>query len=679
MSDAGLTGRNCVCFDLWANPLLDKPAEDSAAVLVHARTDYEQFSRTCKSLDEAPWDAAAPFENGLNSSLSYQVYLENYSSDQLFWVGKESEDSETCQAIGSDGRVTETECDEELPGLCTQSAPVSSTETNDDPTDYHIDHVVGDQVYTGFRDHFVFKFRGIRFAEQPLRFDYSTLYKPKEADPIPALKAGADCLQPIGEVEEGMSEDCLFLNVWTPTLPSKGRLPKDKLKPVMFYIYGGGLTSGSGKNSNTDGTNLASRGDVVSISFNYRVSTLGFLVLDDGVHNGNYAVSDVITALEWVRENVEAFGGDPDRVTIFGESAGASIVRFLLASPAAKGLFSNAISQSGPAGLMPTEHGYAGIYNSIEWEYEHASLPVLNETGCIDAADVLGCLRDFNATELVNLDAIAALAVVDGKYMPVTHLPLDGTGVAQDVVFMTGTNRDELGIDVAPFEDGATTDDALALLMRNWGYDATPFLDSPAFPLPSDPTPQDLVEWVVRFATDSLYTCMEAATNHAAARNGAFGALYAFEFNRTFNPLGYSQPHCKAPPTEAFPEGDPQGGEYLKCHAGEQMMVFGTLLRAGLPDRDGLDVPFMQLVVDYWSAFARGRDPNPEEGYLEARGYHGTLAEVRRVGRWAAASGEEANLWGLQWDGGYQEVREGEQCVALGVPVDFWLDWEEDS
>lgn len=570
------------------------------------------------------------------------------------------------------------DCDEELPGLCTQSAPVSTSETNDDPTDYHIDHPVGDHVYTGFRDHFVFKFRGIRFAK-PLRFEHATLYEPDDTEPIPALKAGADCLQPIGEVEEGMSEDCHFLNVWTPTLPPAEGVPKDKLKPVMFYIYGGGFTSGSGKNSNTDGTNLASRGDVVSVSINYRVSTLGFLNFNDGVHDGNYALSDMVAALEWVKQNIEAFGGDPSRVTIFGESAGAVAVRALLASPKAQGLFNGAISQSGPSGIYPgTEHGFGAYYNSLEYEYESSTLPVLEETGCADAEDVVKCLREFNATELVNLNSTAAIPVLDGVYLPVLHLPLDGSGLTGDVVFMTGTNRDELGVDVPPFEDGDTVEDALSFIEETWGFDASQLLESGMFPLPENPSPEDLVKWIVRAATDGLYTCMEAATNHAAAKNGAFEELYAFEFNRTFNPKGYTQPHCDAPATEEFADGDP-GREYMKCHAGEQMIVFGTVLRAGLPDRDGLDVGFMQLVVDYWSAFGWNRDPNPDAEYLRARGYHGTLAQVESVGAWKAAGADEANLMGLQWDGGHRELREAEQCEALGIPLDFWLTAEGDE
>lgn len=577
----------------------------------------------------------------------------------------------TCLALAPDGSTSKVACDKKLPGLCTQSAPVSTSETADDPTDYRVNHTAGSLVYSGYRDHFVFKFRGIRFSELPPRFEYFTLFRPDESQPVDALRAGASCLQPIGEVEDGMSEDCLFLNIWTPTLPPASGVSKDKLKPVMFYIYGGAFTSGTGKNTNTDGTNLASRGDVVSISINYRVGSLGFLILDDGVHNGNYAISDAVTALEWVRENVEAFGGDPERVTIFGESAGAVLVRALLASPRAKGLFNNAISQSGSAGLVNNQYGFGAYYSSLEYEYEHSSLAVLNETGCAGADDVLDCLRAFDGTELVNLKAVANIPAMDGDFLRVTHLPLDGSGLTGDVAFMSGTNRDELGVDVPPFPEGSTVEDALALGVNMFGVDARPFLESGFFPLPEDPTPADLMEWMVRLGTDGGYTCMELATNDAAARNGAFADLYSFMFNRTYNPSGYTQPHCDPPATDEFPHGDPSR-EYLKCHVGEQMIVFGTVLRAGLPDRDGLDVPFMQLVMDYWASFAWTRNPNPDEGYLRARGYHGTLAQVGKVGEWEAAGVEGAKLRLLEWNGGQVEEPEAMQCQALGIPLNFW-------
>jgi carboxylesterase type B len=318
------------------------------------------------------------------------------------------------------------DCIVELPALCTQSAPVSTQNTNDQPTSFAIDQPVGTQVYTGFRDFFVWKFRGIRYAQQPERFSYSTMYEANQTDPILAMKARADCLQPIGEVQSGSSEDCLFLNVWTPYLPPMELNPaaKPTLKPVMLYIYGGGFTSGSGKNPNTDGTMLASRGDVVVVSVNYRVSTLGWLPFDDGVHNGNYGLGDIVTALEWVSKHIAYFGGDPSKVTIFGESAGAMLVRALLASPKAKGLFYAAISQSGPTGLSGNEFGSAAYYNTLKREFSSTTIPILKKTGCFDVADRISCLRNFNATELINLSTVGRYGVfkIVGKLSTTNNL-----------------------------------------------------------------------------------------------------------------------------------------------------------------------------------------------------------------------------------------------------------------
>jgi len=386
----------------------DNPPKDGAGVLIHEPLDFAAFSALCPKLDEGVWNPdEASFGHGLNSSLKYQVFQLNFEKDQLFWVAKSETDDDLCRAISAQGEVSGVVCTEKLPGLCTQSAPVSTMETNDVPTDFHINHSVGEQIYTGFRDFFAWKFRGVRYAAQPKRFEHSTVYKANATAPISALKAGADCLQPIGEVREGMSEDCFFLNIWTPWLPPAGDVPALKLKPVMFYIYGGGFTSGSGKNPNTDGTNIASRGDVVAVSINYRVSNLGHLNFNDGVHNGNYGLGDIVTALEWVKEHIADFGGDASRVTIYGESAGAVAVRALLASPKAKGLFATAISQSGPAGLTGNEGGFISYYDSLDYDYNTTTTKVLEETDCAGAKDAVECLRGYNATALVNLKNVA--------------------------------------------------------------------------------------------------------------------------------------------------------------------------------------------------------------------------------------------------------------------------------
>jgi carboxylesterase type B len=251
---------------------------------------------------------------------------------------------------------------------------------------------VGSQTLIGFRDFLTFRFMGVRFAPEPERFTYSNVLL-NATGVHQALNPAPECLQS----PNNGSTDCLFLNIWTTHLPAEAVKPKQELKPVMVYIYGGGFATGSASNPTNDGGNQASRGDVVVVDIAYRLSTLGFLALNDGVHNGNYWLSDCIAGLQWVQANIAAFGGDPSRVTIFGESAGAETVQALLASAKAKGLFHQAMMQS----------NYYQPYIPIATSYKQSTLPILQQTGCSTAAVQLACLRAYNASALIDLKTIS--------------------------------------------------------------------------------------------------------------------------------------------------------------------------------------------------------------------------------------------------------------------------------
>ena len=187
-------------------------------------------------------------------------------------------------------------------------------------------------------------FRGIPFAAPPvgdLRWK-----APQPPTPWKGVRAadtfGAVCMQ---RGRQLMSEDCLYLNVWTKADPEQDTLP------VMVWIHGGGWTFGASSSANYDGVGFAEKG-VVLVSVNYRMNAFGFMAHPElsaeskrGV-SGNYGILDHIAALEWVRDNIAGFGGDPDNVTIFGESAGGASIYALLATPLAKGLFHRAISES---------------------------------------------------------------------------------------------------------------------------------------------------------------------------------------------------------------------------------------------------------------------------------------------------------------------------------------------
>ncbi len=242
-------------------------------------------------------------------------------------------------------------------------------------------------------------YKGIPYAEPPvgeLRWQ-----PPRPARPWQGVRDGSQfgprCVQTdrLGDIDPlnpRMSEDCLYLNVWTPATSPGERLP------VMVWIHGGGLTVGAGSEPWYGGERLARRG-VVVVTINYRVDALGFLahpqLRQEGacVTSGNYGFLDQIAALEWVRRNIAAFGGDPDSVTIFGESAGSVSVGTLMASPLARGLFHRAIAQSGSP-MMPASSPYA--FHSLE-AAEQNGMAFARSLG----ADSAEALRKLPAEDLV--------------------------------------------------------------------------------------------------------------------------------------------------------------------------------------------------------------------------------------------------------------------------------------
>jgi para-nitrobenzyl esterase len=254
---------------------------------------------------------------------------------------------------------------------------------------------------------------------------------------IGRLIGGTDGPQP------AESEDCLFLNVWTPGVNDNGK------RPVMFWLHGGGFTSGSDSSALYIGANLARRGDVVVVGINHRLGALGFTHLGDlagnrFAHSGNVGMLDAIAALEWVRDNIDRFGGDPKRVMIFGESGGGQKVSMLLGAPPAKGLFHRAVIESGPGPKMMERERATEVARMLLAEVgmdarRAADLQSLPVEKIVEAQFALGrklpTIPGF-------IDGFAP--VLDPAVLPAHPFYPHATRISEDVPVIIGNNRTEM-------------------------------------------------------------------------------------------------------------------------------------------------------------------------------------------------------------------------------------------
>ncbi|MGV8883043.1 MAG: carboxylesterase/lipase family protein [Rhodoglobus sp.] len=251
----------------------------------------------------------------------------------------------------------------------------------------------------------------------------------------PAIDLGAD---PV------MNEDCLSLNVWRA---SEATEPL----PVMVWIHGGAYTFGSTRQPLYDGTHFASTGEVVIVTINYRIGALGFLDLSslstaDEQFDSNLALRDVLLALEWVRDNIAAFGGDPSRVTVFGESAGGGLVTTLLAVPSAEGLFHQAIAESSPVSSMYHSARAATVADRMLTQLhidrsEPARLRDISADRIVAAGTIV-----YAAVPSEQPGTLAFAPVVDGELLPEHPVTVLSEGRGLPIPLMIGTNKDEASL-----------------------------------------------------------------------------------------------------------------------------------------------------------------------------------------------------------------------------------------
>lgn len=368
------------------------------------------------------------------------------------------------------------------------------------------------------------------------------------------------------------NEDCLSLNVWTPKAEPGAKLP------VMVWIYGGGFLNGSSALPLYDGTDLAKHG-VIVVSLNYRLGVLGFFNhpalasehLDDA--GGNFGLLDQIAALKWVQQNIASFGGDPAKVTIFGESAGGVSVNDLVASPMARGLFARAISESG-LGLLPVPTAAEEAKDSTDFA---AKLKVNG-----DGADALAALRKLKVADILKQQGDLATEghvqpFIDGKVIPEDVSVLFAKGQIAKVDYIAGSNSNEaslaptLGLD--PVKGLSKFGDQLAKVRAI--YETDGHLSDEEFGRQT--------------FNDALFT--SGAQDFAAFAAKAGGTAHVYHF--------------------AYVADTFKGKVLGVSHGGEIVYVFGLrglgLLGSRASDKDRAVIAMTQ---DYWTNFAKTGDPN---------------------------------------------------------------------
>lgn len=375
-------------------------------------------------------------------------------------------------------------------------------------------------------------------------------------------------------IDGPVSEDCLYLNVWTPA--SRG---SEKL-PVLFWIYGGAFTSGGGDVAVYDGTKLAARGIVV-VNANYRLGMLGFLAhpelsAEGGGSSGNYGLRDQIAALAWVQRNIAAFGGDPSRVTIAGQSAGAASVHDLILSPLAKGLFHQAVPQSG-SGM--------GLWLPRKADAEGSGLRFTKAAGAT-IAELRALSTDALAAVARRPEVSAALGsgprfgpIADGAVVPEDPAAALAAGRYNDTPVLTGLTADE-GSALDPQYRPSDAAAYKAALARRYGS----FADRFATAYPAD---------------------QPAASNPALSRDRGIAALlfWAESRRRTSRHPVYAYLFTHVEP-------GPDAAQYGAFHSSEIPYVFDTLDRSPGRTFTAQDREVADRLGSYWANFVRSGDPN---------------------------------------------------------------------
>lgn len=484
---------------------------------------------------------------------------------------------------------------------------------------------------------YLYIFRGIPYAAPPvgrLRWlppepvkPWSGIRPAKEFSPIAPQTVLPNAAMDAIRIVQPQSEDCLYLNIWTPGAD-------DSKRPVMVWIHGGAFNMGSGSEPTTDARKLSSRGDVVVVTLNYRLGLLGFLNLDEITggkipSTGNEGLLDQIAALRWIKENIVAFGGDPDNITVFGESAGAMSIGCLLAMPGSKGLINRAVLQSGVGSTVSLLD--AGVMLAGKF------LDLLNlKPGDTDALLSLSVERLLYANQELKrqmarreeeeMRITVTAPVIDGRTIPEIPIESIKKGSAAGINIIAGTNLEEWKL--------------LCMMdFRLPGLDEGGLLRRLDYYLPPGYTP-------------GLVEAYRRARAGRRQDTGAPELFKAIQTDRMFRMpcLKFVDAQSRhSPDTYNYLftwESPALGGSLGACHGLDIGFVFGTCdpsFHGSGPDADRLS----EKMQDAWLAFARTGDPSCESlgKWLPCGSRRNTMILGNETHQQEAPYDEERRAW----------------------------------
>ncbi|KAG0067012.1 hypothetical protein BGZ89_006579 [Linnemannia elongata] len=544
-----------------------------------------------------------------------------------YWVSDGTGNSSMCTAFDiKSGRSLQLSCSIKLPTLCTNSLPRYQVGIYIDKSKQIKVETPMAGTWQGYRDQNQFRFLGIPYAEPPLgnlRFQKPLRLNPKKYGGNKvndATEFGYVCTQfsSSGEISTPeqdisilgalQSEDCLHLNVFTPSLKDR----RSKGLPVMVYVHGGGFATYASSTPVYEPGNLVSRGGVVVVTLNYRMSIFGLFEntpeIPRSMAPGNLPTRDQIAALQWVHDNIVAFGGDPNHVTIFGESAGGWSMRALISAPSAFGLYKNVNSQSDPMGLPFSSPKYSSDFSKLVMENLNCTTSDLacaqhKTTDQITAAQLNARAAFLQKPEYQwILTAALFRPTVDKSLIPADFAVLLRAGKHNKKAnIMWGYTQNEGNTFVSTILPNSIAldniDEEFAKLIPN---NRTRILIKSPFYKPDNST-DSVRQSFGAGLTDYYWTCPNQNMGRAATAKGS--TVYTFLFNHGVpakNPFGIpSTPLCTG----------------KVCHADDLIPSFGSGDIAPGVEQTGDDARFARQVIDRFTTFAKTGNPNPPKKY----------------------------------------------------------------